>query len=163
MSKKGMDRKKVGSVLLLVTAGVLGMCLPDWFIVSTSSSVGHRVFLKVPVPTKIEHGDYLLFNNRWKEFIKKGLGKSDIAIKIVSCTPGDKLERKGNDFFCNDKPLNTAIEATSTGKKLPQFRFNGIIPDGNYFMAGTDKRSFDSRYYGFIHEREFIYKGVPIW
>ncbi len=162
-NKEFLSKKKKSALLLLVIAGAFGMLLPHWLIISTSASVDHRFFIKIPVPTNIKRGDYLLFTNRWEEYIKKGLGKSDVAIKIVACKPGDKLERKGDDFFCNDKLLNTAIETTSTGKKLPQFNFNGVIPDGSYFMAGTDERSFDSRYYGFIHEKEFIYKGLPIW
>ncbi len=141
------------------------MCLPEWFIISTSASIDHRVFLKVSVPGKIERGDYLLFKTSdWDKIIVKGLGKPDKAIKKVGCIPGDTLERKGDDFFCNGKSLNVVIETTtSTGEKLPEFNFNGIVPAGSYFMMGTDKRSFDSRYYGFVNEKDSIYAGLPIW
>ncbi len=162
--KISITKKGATAAILLLFAVVIIGWLPSKLIVSFSSSLDHRVFLKTTVPEKIERGAYLLFENKqWQEYLQKSLETPDAAIKKVACLPGDKLERKKNDFFCNDKQLNVALETTSTGKKLPQFSFNGVIPAGKYFMVGTDERSFDSRYIGFIDKKEFICAGLPIW
>ena len=51
----------------------------------------------------------------------------------------------------------------SKGNDLPIFKYQGLIPEQQYFMIGTNPRSYDSKYYGFINYGVFIAKAYPIW
>ena len=84
--------------------------------------------------------------------------------KEVGCAPGDLLAVDADRrFSCNGKPLGQALITDSHGNTLPLFSFNGVIPLENYFMIGSNLRSFDSKYFGFIKKNEILYKAYPIW
>ncbi len=161
--------KKEQRIALVLLAGLLaGLVLPQRIIVATSDSLDHRIFFKVPVDTaRIKHGDYLLFELHGGEhtsFIHKGLKENNVLIKEVGCIPGDLLTRDVNGvFFCQQTRLGKTLIEDSKGNVLPVFDFTGPIPKGSYFMMGTNPRSFDSRYFGLIHDDEFLSKALPIW
>jgi len=71
--------------------------------------------------------------------------------KKVGCVAGDLLEvRKGNAFFCNHVLIGHAKDKTKDGQPLNVFLFNGTVPEGKLFAFGTNKDSYDSRYFGFV-------------
>jgi len=157
------------SIALVMLAAVLvGVWLPDRIIVSTSSSLGRRIFFLTSVNRqKISKGDYLVFSDKDADiiFIRKGLNKkNDRLIKKVGCAPGDILTRDiEGEWHCGQEKLGTSLTTDSRGRKLPWFNFTGIIPQDSYFMVGDNPRSFDSRYFGFVHADEFLYKALPLW
>jgi conjugal transfer pilin signal peptidase TrbI len=53
------------------------------------------------------------------------------------------------------------IEKDSIGRELPIIK-SMVIPDGKYFVAGTFKRTFDSRYWGLVDERQVIGQAFPL-
>jgi type IV secretory pathway protease TraF len=59
--------------------------------------------------------------------------------------------------------LGKALEQDSKGQTLPRFRYSGTVPAGSFFMVGANPRSFDSKYFGFIHVDEILYKALPLW
>lgn len=152
--------------LVILAALLVGALLPSRIIISTSQSLQHRVFFLVPVHTnKMETGDYLVFRHQDTSFINKGLKKdNDRLIKIVGCLPGQILKRDSDKLFsCNNKELGRALIKDSQGRSLPQFDFNGPVPINNFFMIGSNPRSFDSRYFGFVHADDILYKALPLW
>lgn len=161
--------RREGRVALVLLAGILvGVVLPERIIVATSNSLDHRIFFKVPVhPSKIEIGDYLLFQLQGedhKPFIRKSIKENNVLIKKVGCTPGKILTKDADGvFYCHQTQLGKALERDSKGNKLPVFNFNGSVPQGSYFLMGTNPRSFDSRYFGLIHGDEFISQALPLW
>jgi len=84
-------------------------------------------------------------------------------IKEISCDEGMLLEKIGDIFYCNKKPIAKISPIDSNGKKLKSFSYNGLIPKDNYFVTGTHPKSYDSRYFGFV-DKSNITRGVsPLW
>lgn len=165
MFRKLSSREKT-IALVILAALLVGAWLPARIIVSTSPSLKHRVFFLVPVNIKkVETGDYLVFKHKETRFVNKGLNKeNDRLIKKVGCCPGLILTRDADSMFsCNKKELGKALDKDSQGRDLPQFEFNGPVPKNNFFMIGSNPRSFDSRYFGFVHADDILYKALPLW
>jgi conjugative transfer signal peptidase TraF len=167
-SFRKLSAREKGVVIVMLAALLVGLWLPERIIVSTSPSLNHRVFFLVPVNRgKITGGDYLVFREKEGErsFIRQGLnGKNDVLIKRVGCAPGELLTRnKNRAWLCERKNLGVPLETDSQGRQLPQFQFAGIVPQDSYFMVGDDPRSFDSRYFGFIHGDDVLYQALPLW
>jgi len=165
MFRKLSNREKT-IALVILAALLVGAWLPARIIVSTSHSLQHRVFFLVPVHiNKIKPGDYLVFSHEDTTFVNRGLNpENDRLIKRVGCSPGQVLTRNADSlFFCNKKVLGKALDQDSRGRTLPQFEFSGPVPEDNFFMIGSDPRSFDSRYFGFVHADDILYKALPLW
>lgn len=163
-----LNKKEQRITLVLLAGFLVGLILPQRLIIATSESLEHRVFFKVPVDKAgIKLGDYLLFQLQdveHKPHIHKGLRENNVLLKRVGCTPGDLLIRDTDGvFFCGETRLGKVLSEDSKGNVLPVFDFNGPVPVGNYFMMGTNPRSFDSRYFGLIHGDAFISKALPLW
>ena len=171
-SKKRMFRKlnkrEKALALVVLAALLVGAWLPERIIVSTSPSLNHRIFFLTPVDTtKIKDGDYLVFRHKDEDtsrFIHKGLKENDRLIKKVGCSPDEILTRDADrQWYCGQKFVGKALEKDGKGRTLPQFKYIGPVPENSYFMVGTNPRSFDSKYFGFIHAKEFLYKALPLW
>ena len=161
-----LPRKKIGAmVLVALICGAIRLWLPGRLNVVVSGSLAHRIFILSEPSAKIETGNYLVFKYDDLSFIdQKRLSKSNLLTKEVGCAPGATLAVDVNRrFSCNGKPLGQALKTDSQGNTLPQFVFNGVIPQDSYFMSGSDARSFDSKYFGFIKKNEILYKAYPIW
>jgi type IV secretory pathway protease TraF len=151
--------------LAVLAALLVGAWLPARIIVSTSSSLDHRIFFLTKAKNEIKLGDYLVFRHKDTSFVKKGLDEeNDRMIKKVGCRPGDILSIDAEmQYFCGHRLLGRALQTDSKGRLLPQFQFSGPVPENSYFMVGTNPRSFDSKYFGFIHADDILYKALPLW
>ena len=136
-------------------------------LVAVTPSVNKRVFFAYKqLHPVFRTGDFVTFNekSRLDMFVKKGhLKNIHTLVKQIGCSPGELLSQSTRNWYCNGKYVGTALLEDSKGRRLPQFNFDGIVPAGSYFMVGTNPRSFDSKYYGFIHANEIIYKDIPLW
>jgi type IV secretory pathway protease TraF len=150
--------------LVFLAALLAGAWLPGRIIVATSASLDHRVFFLVPVST-IRTGDYLVFRHMDTTFVPRGLNPdNDRLIKRVSCGPGEILTSDAErQFFCNGIFLGKALDRDSKGQTLPRFHYAGTVPAGSFFMMGSNPRSYDSKYFGFIHADDILYKALPLW
>lgn len=165
MFRKLSSREKT-IALVILAALLVGAWLPARIIVSTSQSLQHRVFFLVPVQIKkIKPGDYLVFRHDDTTFVNRGLNpENDRLIKRVGCSPGQILTADTDRLFsCNKQELGKALDEDSQERSLPQFEFSGEVPEDNFFMIGSDPRSFDSRYFGFVHADDILYKALPLW
>ena len=164
-----LTRKQQWLIVALIPVAGLAWLLPGRLDVVVSGSLSHRIFLLVSVPEKIQLGDYLLFKyqngHRYVDlYIRKSLTSHDILTKQVGCAPGNVLKvDEDRSFTCNGQPLGQALQTDTNGDVLPLFVFNGVIPQDNYFMVGSNARSYDSRYFGFIRKDEIAYKAYPLW
>ncbi len=153
-------------VLASVLGAVLvGISLPGHLIVSTSPSLNHRIFF-LSKAVHLKTGDTVVFKHKIVEpkLVKKTLNPNkDQFIKIIGCSPGEHLKRDHDIFYCQGKKLGKALAQDSKGDKLPQFYFDGKVPENSYFMIGQNPRSYDSKYFGFIKNDLFLHKALPIW
>lgn len=164
MFRKLNNREKTLAIVILA-ALLVGAWLPERIIVSTSPSLHHRVFFLVKTRKKINPGDYLVFRHKDTTFVRKGLDQeNDRVIKRVGCGPGEILTSDADkQYFCGQKLLGKALETDSKGRPLPLFQFTGLVPESSYFVVGTNPRSFDSKYFGFVHADDILYKALPLW
>jgi conjugal transfer pilin signal peptidase TrbI len=66
-------------------------------------------------------------------------------IKVVLGVPGDKVSRKGWEFFVNGTAIGIAKERTRHGLPLTPGP-TGVLPSDNYFFWTPNIDSYDSRY-----------------
>lgn len=142
---------------LLATALATGLWLPGRISVTSTPSLGYRVFFLTRARPPFVQGDYLLFRKHLDH------ATSDLLMKMVGCGPGEQLTVTGSEYFCDKRFLGRALELDSKRKQLQQFIFNGVIPADRLFMIGRHERSYDSRYFGFIHAESVLNKAYPLW
>ena len=145
---------------------LLGLWLPQRISLSTSPSLNHRIYflLRLSESDQTRTGDYIVFSHPDTGYIHRGLSKdNDLLIKMVGCTPGEKLTTQAGSIYCESSFLGTSLLRDGEGKTLPQFSYNGLIPANKYFMVGSHELSFDSRYFGFIDAEDFRFKAWPLW
>jgi len=59
---------------------------------------------------------------------------------------------------------NTAAHDTRTLKRPPDdFLRDDVVPPGHLWMMGATADSFDSRYWGFLHEQQVIGRAYALW
>ncbi len=163
-----LEKKERAVLLVVLAALLLGCWLPERLIVSISPSLSSRIFFLIKMKGVPKRGDYLVFWHSLPENIRHNSTKNisrkkNPLIKKVGCLPGDLLQTNGRGVFCNGKPLGVPLNQDSEGNLLLSFHFNGIVPDDSYYMIGSHPRSFDSRYFGFVHEQEIFHKALPLW
>ncbi|MDO8948220.1 MAG: S26 family signal peptidase [Desulfocapsaceae bacterium] len=155
--------------MVFLAALLLGSFLPGRLIVAISDSLDHRLFFLTAINRDtIKNGDYLVFQGNKEEVEKHAkhmLNKDlDRLIKKVGCVPGEMLTRDTQgQFFCQGIFIGNALEADSLMRPLPQFQFSGMVPGKNFFMIGTNPRSYDSKYFGFVDADKILHKALPLW
>jgi len=79
-------------------------------------------------------------------------------VKRIACAPGMSLNSSKEEFICDGKLI-----AIRRDKANMKFSFNGTVPKGMYFMSGDHFRSYDSRIWGFLNEKDIIAVVHPIF
>lgn len=160
------NTREMSIAIVTLAALLTGLLLPTRIIVSTSPSLDHRLFFRTSHSLQeIRDGDYLVFRHPGTTFVRPGLYRQNqLFIKQVGCSPGETLRRDESDlFYCGQTLLGKALSQDSKGRNLPRFIFNGEVPESSFFMIGSHPRSFDSKYFGFIHADEITSKALPLW
>ncbi|MEM5853944.1 MAG: signal peptidase I [Candidatus Aenigmatarchaeota archaeon] len=129
-----------------------------YFVFTTSPSLKHRFFYVDLRRKEPKRGEYIAF---WL-YPDKIISEKQRSIKEVVCFPGDVLEVRGRDYYCNGVYLGRAKERSKKGIPVDNFKWNGVIPDGMYFVMGVHPDSYDSRYYGFVSKERIIGVGKPL-
>lgn len=156
-------------VMVFLAALLLGSFLPGRLIVALSDSLDHRLFFMTGFNREtIKNGDYLVFQGNKEEVEKHAKPmlnkKLDKLIKKVGCAPGEVLTRDAQgQFFCQGFFIGKALAADSRKRPLPQFQYSGIVPEKKFFMIGTNLRSYDSKYFGFVDAGKILHKALPLW
>ena len=83
------------------------------------------------------------------------------AKRFVGC-PGDEIRTEGAEFYLNGKRIAVASKHDSNGVAVSSFEFDGVIPDGSYFVLGDGGKSYDSRYWGFVRKSWIVGRGFPL-
>jgi conjugal transfer pilin signal peptidase TrbI len=146
--------------LIIITISIfVGAYITGHILISQTESLNYKVFWKSSIwvdksEKTLKKGDYVLF-----EF-----AEDVYYVKRIGCLPSQHLQKHDEAWFCdNSKLKDITITHSSSGQKLKQFDFDGIIPEGKYFVIGDSQNSFDSRYWGFANIEKILYTLTPLW
>lgn len=129
-----------------------------YFAFTTSPSLKYTFFYVNVKRKEPRVGDYVAF---WLE-PDKIIKERQKSLKEVVCGPGDVLEVKGKDYYCNGRYLGRAKDRSLKGVPVDNFRWNGVIPQEHYFVMGSHRDSYDSRYYGFVKKEKILGIAKPL-
>lgn len=141
-------------ITMLSIAGLLMLIawVSPYIGMNMTESVPFRFYYHTSIDNySIKPYDYLLFKMPENELYPSGTP----IVKQAVCVPGQVLRMApdigGINIYCDDAIVTkTTRFETSTGTPLSIFDYNGRIPGGHYFMTGSHKDSYDSRYWGFM-------------
>ncbi len=125
--------------------------------------------VKIPVLRKTiiplsepKRGDIVVFiypEDRSKDFIKRVVG-----------LPGDTVEIKDKKIYLNGRLYNDhhgvyTDDMIIPGAAQPRDNFGPVtVPPGDYFVMGDNRdQSYDSRFWGFVDQRDILGKALIIY
>lgn len=125
----------------------------------------HTTLLPIKEPARNDIIVFIYPVDRTKDFIKRVIG-----------LPGDTVEMVGKKITINGKPYKDkygyyADNGIPGDDSNPPTRFGPVkVPKGDYFVMGDNRdHSYDSRYWGFVPEKNIlgkaflIYWSWPLW
>jgi signal peptidase I len=152
-----MNNKKIYLISLIsICLTVIAFKSKFEIYINPTNSLEEDIFLAYKNNSNISKNDFIIFNYHGKEY--GSYNKNTKLVKIATCMPGEILETKVIEYqdtifykySCNNKFIGTGYNYDSKGNDIPNFVFNGKIPDNKVFAMATHKKSFDSRYYGLV-------------
>lgn len=152
-------------VIVFVLSALAGWLVSSKIVVSTSESLDRRVFVKV-APEELKTGSYVMIQTDPKDPFAKG----KLVSKKIGCSSGEILEIKNDEYFCEGYYLGKAKKVSRSGIPVSSFypcdssevcRYQ--LKEGEYFVIGTHKDSYDSRYFGPIKRDVIIARLLPLW
>lgn len=108
---------------------------------------GQKIDLKA-----IRRGDLLQFVARNAKPLPDGFK----VTKFVAGLPGDKIVVKANQFYINGEHFGSLPHLLMLRKPSGYFDREFVVPEGQYMMIGTELESYDSRYWGPIHDDQIL-------
>ncbi|ACF45683.1 putative conjugal transfer protein TraF [Prosthecochloris aestuarii DSM 271] len=133
-------------------------------IYNATDSLPHGLYLVVQKPD-YERGDLVAFpvSESVKALVRQRRWLPDGAylIKSIAGTNGDLLSTKTVRCFVNGRDFGAVETVDRTGQPLPVFSINRRLQNGEVAVLNPSSRSFDSRYFGPIKERQSSHPGEP--
>ena len=121
----------------------------------------HRWFL-------IDRHDRDITQGETIAFAALGLGPyfrdGQIIIKRAAGVPGDRIQVDPESVKINGAKVGEGLALAGALKRpLDDFRRDDIVLPGHLWMMGATADSFDSRYWGFLHEQQVIGRAYALW
>jgi conjugal transfer pilin signal peptidase TrbI len=80
-----------------------------------------------------------------------------VVVKIATGVTGDRVEVDEHRTAINGKTVSEGLALSEKLGKTPvDFTRQENVPGGALWVTGTHPNSFDSRYWGFVYERQII-------
>lgn len=133
-------------IVLAVVASVTALMQAVPLVFPMTESVKYHVLVRVP--GEAHKGDYVNIA-LYHESIDKAQAVK--LTKRVACVAGEVLKYERGAHWCNAQYLGAVLKRDTQGVPLPEFAWNGPVPEGKVFLTGDHVRSFDSRYFGFVN------------
>jgi conjugal transfer pilin signal peptidase TrbI len=113
------------------------------------------VYVGVYGPTIVKRGDILSFHIGRNGVFREGT----VLAKLVAGTAGDVVEIRDGVLRINGRVLGDVRRgARRLNKPMTFWDTRYVIKKNEFFMLGTEYRSFDSRYWGVIRRDQIIAK-----
>jgi len=127
------------------------LCLPG----------NHRWFLIDRQDQNVWRGDRVAFSAdaRMEPWFPVGR----VVVKIATGVTGDRVRVDANHTVINGATVSDGLALSERlGKTPSDFTRLETVPAGAYWVTGTHPKSFDSRYWGFVYERQIIGKAYAL-
>jgi conjugal transfer pilin signal peptidase TrbI len=151
---------RVAWTLVLIVIGV-GALLAFFGVsigINPTASQPYRLFAIVKGHPS-GRGDLIAFRFPGSRYYPEGT----LFVKEIIGIPGDHLEIRSDRTVRLDGSFLDTVRATdSQGKAVQPFLFDGIIPEGAYFLYSPARNSYDSRYYGLIGKDRIVGRAIPL-
>ncbi|MEM4134386.1 MAG: S26 family signal peptidase [Candidatus Micrarchaeia archaeon] len=169
MTFKNLLKHYKKHILIFILIALPGLILPSKLVFSYGNSVKSVIFWKVKETPGIDR--YVVVKTDSNNKYTKGRN----IVKKVACMGGDYLlVTVDKDYYCihngQIKHIGKAKDKDKKGDDVTNFvpceekdklcRY--LIPYGNYFVVGEHKDSYDSKYMGFIDEKNIITVVYPV-
>lgn len=161
MTRRGWVAGLVGLVLTVGLSAAGQAAQGKWRIghdKAVETCLPYRVYLielGLPSPSK---GDIVAFRTKG---LQPRFADGTLFTKQVIGLPGDLVEVTASSIRINEATLPLKVEAIRKyGMKRQQTYRLG---SDEYFMAGTNPRAYDSRYYGPVKTYQLAGEARPLW
>ena len=150
------DKLFIGATLFFIALYAL-FCRYN-VLFNYTHSLPQKIFIVDVGNKNLKVGDYAAFHS---EHLPNTLNGMKI-IKIISGVQGDVVDVKDNEVFINNKYLTKIYTRKAIWGEITPID-KTVIPKDCYFMEGTARTSFDSRYkeFGLICKDQIIGKAFP--
>ncbi|MBP1151282.1 signal peptidase I [Methylocaldum sp. RMAD-M] len=115
---------------------------------------GARIVLIDTYDQNIWRGDLVAFRaERMAPYFEDGR----TIVKLVAGVSGDRVRVDEVRTTVNGAEIARGLPLSDKLKKAPAaFRREETVPPGAYWVTGTTPKSFDSRYWGHVYDRQII-------
>lgn len=155
-----------GIIIYLFSVKEYRIALNVQYFTDGESCLNNTLFLTSPKTTqKIERGNYVAATMP-KHDLGIGANEGIRIIKIVMAVPGDSIRIDGTELYINGVHQMSDrlwLAKSIPGKTVGDFDASYVLKDDEYFLMGTNKVSFDSRYWGPIKGEKIYAFATPIF
>lgn len=126
----------------------------------------YSVFLVDLRDRVVERDEYIAFVSMQMEpFYKNGT----LAVKLAAGVPGDHITVNERGVAVNGHHMGALLHLQEgeklwrMGRRIGDVERDEQVPVGRLWMMGTNPRSYDSRYWGYIKNDQVIGRAIPLW
>lgn len=121
----------------------------------------HVYLVELGRPSSLKRGDYVAFVAR--DGVMGNRFKGKLIGKMIAGLPGDTVIVKDDFATVNDTPVGPLTLLSRLGKNTRDFDRTAVVPEGMVFVVGTEPRSYDGRYWGFLDQSYLIGRVKPVF
>lgn len=161
---KRINKLKIAIVTIAILM-LMTFLFFSYFIISRDISLPYSLWIK-----GVSRAEYKKHSYVMTKINDPLIARYDYIIKKISCISGERLVIKedavsrSKKIFCNDNYIGEILAKDRNGNELEAFTTYDeiVIPPRYYFLSGTHKRSYDSRYFGLISDTDIMLDVYPI-
>lgn len=155
IERKDKIRAAVVVALTILAVAVFAKFFGVFIDTSELRCMPERVYLGYPKTRTSQAGDIVSFVSTERQTL--GIFRGHRLAKIVMAHGGDQVTSNDSGVFINGKFIAPRSEISMQKLKdrnVKPLSLDRVLEPGELFLMGTLPRSFDSRYWGVIHEQD---------
>lgn len=121
----------------------------------------YKVFIIDRANKEIGRGDYLAF--RADERVGPWFPAGMTFIKEVVGLPGDRVRVENGQVTVRGESRGELTLLGKLERSAQDFARDEEVPEGMFWVMGTAPESYDSRYWGYVEERQVIGRAYPVF